>query len=211
MKKMLSLLLVLSMLLSCSAALAEGMGVQVIGGPAVETEPVSLDDLKLETDAEIDGWGILTLTGYEVQDALGYYRAGHTSVYDAGADYYVSGQEADYAVVYADILNTQLKDKNYLESVSVKAVYDDVYEYAGWAYQRDYNNATYNYYSLEADKNKQNFRWVINAADQFAISPMYEGHYIFGCTLPNAVINGKKPLKLIITIDGNEITYNIRK
>lgn len=49
---MLSKLLLLSVLLGCSAALAEGMGVQVIGGPAVETEPVSLDDLKLETDAE---------------------------------------------------------------------------------------------------------------------------------------------------------------
>ena len=159
----------------------------------------------------IDGWGIFTLTSFEVQDALGNDRAGHTSVCDASKDFYVSGQEADYAVLYADILNTQLKDKNYLESVSVKAVYDDVYEYAGWAYQRDDNNTTYNSYSLEVDRGKQNYRWGINAADQFAISPMYEGHDIFGCTLPNAVIHGKKPLKLIITIDGNEITCNIRQ
>lgn len=46
MKKILSVLLVLSMLLAASAALAENMGVQVIGGPETETEPVSLDDFK---------------------------------------------------------------------------------------------------------------------------------------------------------------------
>ena len=211
MKKILSVLLVLSMLLSASAALAEGMGVQVIGGPETETEPVSLDDLKLETEAEIEGWGILTLTAYEVQDGLGYYRSGKTYVYSVSKDYYWSGKEAEYAVLYADILNTQLKDKNYLENVSVKAVYDDTYEYAGWFHQRNYNNGTDNFASLEVDESKQNTRWVVNASDQFSISPMYEGHYIFGCTLPNAVINGSKSLKLIITIDGNEITYNIRK
>ena len=97
-----------------------------------------------------------------------------------------------------------------MKEVSVKAIYDDVYEYGGWAYQRNYNNGVGNA-KLEVDKQKQNSRWVINAADQFAISPMYEGHFIFGCTLPNAVINSKKPLRLVITIDGNEITYNIRK
>lgn len=210
MKKILSVLLVLSMLLSASAALAEGMGVQVIGGSKTETEPVSLDDLKLDTKAEIEGWGDLTFTAYEVQDGLGYYRSGKTNVYDSG-DYYWSGKEAEFAVLYTDILNTQLKDKNYLENVSVRAVYDDTYEYAGWFYQRNYNNGTYGYASLEVDKNKQNTRWVINASDQFAIGPMYEGHYIFGCTLPNAVISGNKSLKLIITIDGNEIIYNIRK
>lgn len=213
MKKVFAMVLVLSMLLTAFAALAEtdAMGVQVIGGPETETEPVSLDDLKLEVDAEIEGWGILNLTSYEEQDGLGYYRTGETNVHDPDDDYYWSGKEAEFAVLYADILNTQIKDKNYLESATVKAVYDDVYEYAGWVYQRNYNNKTYKYDSLEVDKGKQNTRWVINAADQFAISPMYQGHYIFGCTLPNAVIEGSAPLKLIITIDDNEITYNIRK
>ena len=61
MKKILSMILVLSMLLSCSVAIAE-MGVQVIGGPETEAEPVSLDDLKLNVDAEIENWGIVTAT-----------------------------------------------------------------------------------------------------------------------------------------------------
>lgn len=210
MKKILATLLALSLLLGCSAAMAE-MGVQVIGGPETETEPVSLDDLKLNVDAEIDNWGIVTATEYDVQDGLGYYRSGCTNVYNAERDYYWSGNEAEYAVLYVDILNVSLSDKDYLKDVSVKAVFDDVYEYGGWAYQRNYNNGTYKYDSLEVDRSKQNTRWAINAADQFVISPMYQGHYLFGCTLPNAVINSKKPLKLVITIDGNEIIYNIRK
>lgn len=211
MKKIISILVALSLLLSVPTAMAAEMGVQVIGGPETATETVSLDDLKLEVEAEIDGWGILTLTGYEVQNGLGYYRAGRQDVYSAAGDYYWSGEEAEFAVLYADIVNTQIRNKDYLGKVEVKAVYDDVYEYAGWAYQRNYDNDTTNWDSLESDKGKQNTRWVINVADQFAIGPMYEGHYIFGCTLPNAVFKGNKPLKIVITIDGNEITYNIRK
>lgn len=210
MKKILSMLLVLMMLLSAFAALAE-MGVQVIGGSEAETEQVSLDDIKLNTDIEIEGWGTLTFTAYEVQDGLGYYRAGNKEVYDDSEDYYRSGKEAEFIVIYADILNTKLKDKNYMENVTVKAVYDDVYEFAGWTYQRNYNNGTSGWADMDADVDNQNTRWAINEADQFAIDPMYQGHYIFGCTLPNAVVDSKKPLRLVITIDGNELTYNIRK
>ena len=213
MKKILSMLLVLMMLLTTSAALADGMGVQVIGGPETETAPVSLDDIKLNEEVDIEGWGKLVLTACEVQDGLGYYQAGSTKVYvyTNGYDYYWSGQEAEFIIVYADILNTQLKDKNYMEDVSVKAIYDDIYEYAGWTYQRNYNNKCNDGATIDADKKNQNTRWAINEADQFAIAPMYEGHYIYGCTLPNAVVNSKKPLRLVITIDGNELTYNIRK
>ena len=209
MKKFVSILIVFSMLLGAFAALAE-MGVQVIGGAETETEQVSLDDIKLNTEVEIEGWGTLTFTAYEVQDGLGYYRAGNKKVYDS-RDYYRSGKEAEFIVIYADILNTNLKDKNYMENVTIKAVYDDVYEYAGWTYQRNYNNGTYSWADMDADVDNQNTRWAINEADQFAIAPMYEGHYIYGCTLPNAVVDSKKPLRMVITIDGNELTYNIRK
>ena len=211
MKKIFSMILALMMFFTASAALTEGMDVQVVGEPETKTEPMFFDDLKLETEAEIEGWGVLTLTAYEVQEGLGYYRAGESHVINGVYDYYWSGNEAEYVVLYADILNTQLKDKDYLENVTVKAIYDDFYEYAGWFYQRNYNNQTDKYEGQEVDRAKQNLRWAINLSDQFAIGPMYMGHYIFGCTLPNAVINGNKSLKLIITIDDNEITYNIQK
>ena len=52
---------------------------------------------------------------------------------------------------------------------------------------------------------------AINSEKNFVIEPMYPKRYAFGCTLPNAVVSSKKPLRMEITIDGNEITYNIRR
>lgn len=218
MKKILSVLLVLVTLLSCSVAMAE-MGVQIIGGPETETEPVSLDDIKLNVDAVIDGWGTITPTSFVFQDGMGAYDEGERELYNRNSipgeryHYYWSGADAEYSIFYVDILNTSLSPKDYLANCEVKVIYDDVYEYGGWYYQRNYNNTSddnYNY-KISADKGRQNINFAINAADQFAIDPMYQGHYIFGCTLPNAVVNSKKPLRMVITIDGNELTYNIRK
>ena len=208
MKKLVTLVLCLMMLLT-SAAFAEGMGVQVIGGPAVETEPVSLDDFKLEVDVEIDGYGILRGTSFEFQDLLGYYKKGNEL--DGYNHTYYSNQEADFAILRMDITNTALRAHNFIGACEVRAVYDEVYEYAGWFYQSNYNNRNDNWSGYTCDRNNQSRRYAIHKDDVFPIDPMYQGHYIFGCTLPNAVINSKKPLKLIITIDGNEITYNIRK
>ena len=209
MKKILSMLLVLSMLLGCSVAMA--MEVQVIGGPDTETEPVSLDDIQLNAEADIEGYGTLFPTEFAFADWLGYYKAGKTEV-DWYNFQYQSGQDAEYAILRMDITNTSTKPRDFLTNCEVKMVYDDLYEYAGWFYQVNYNNATYNDNGrFGVDSKQQNYRWAINAADNFAIDPMYQGHYIFGCTVPNAVVNGKKPLRLVITIDGNEITYNVRK
>jgi len=187
MKKILSMLLVFSLILGCSAAIAE-MGVQVIGGPVEETEPVSLDDFKLNIEAEIEGYGILSGTEFNYIDKLRHHPSWSGT--------YQSGAEADYAILRMDILNTTLKAKDYLTSCSVKVVFDDVYEYGGWAYQ-------YNYDASEDV--------VLDSDEQFSIEPMYQGHFCFGCTLPNSVVNSKKSLRMVITLDGNEITYNIRK
>ena len=190
MKKILSLVLVIVLLLGCSVTFAEGgdMGVQPIGGPDTETEAVSLDDFKLNADVEIDGYGVLCGTEFNYIDSLNH----HPSWYNT----YYSGKEAEYAMLRIDILNTTMKSKDYLSSYTVKVVYDDVYEFGGWAYQYDF------------DQSKST---VLDTNEQFPIEPMYQGHYVFGCTLPNAVVNSKKPLRMVITLDENEITYNIRK
>lgn len=210
MKKILSLLLVLSMLLSASAALAEGMGVQVIGGPETETEPVSLDDLKLNAEAEIEGYAKVTLTSFEFVDMLGYYDAGEHDLFYDKENMYSSGAEAEFAILKVDILNTAPTNKNFLNACEVKAVFDEVYEYGGWCHQYNWNNIV-NESTGYLNRGMQNTTWVIAKDDWFEIGPMYSGHYAFGVTLPNAVVNSKAPLKLIIIIDGNEITYNIRK
>lgn len=209
MKKLISLFLVLVITVVCTAVVFAEMGVQVIGGPSTETLPVSLDDIKLNVDVTIDGYGILTPTAYKVQDTLGYYRQGKT---DPDTNWYNSGQEAEYVLLRMDILNLSTREKEFIENVEVKVVYDDKYEYAGWAYQYNYNNKVHsnsNWYGTDA--NVQNVEFVIAKEDVFPIGSMYQGHYSFGATLPNAVVNSKAPLRMIITMDGNEITYNIRK
>ncbi len=192
MKKMLCMVLALAFLFALSGmAFAADMGVQVIPGPEAETEPLDLDDLKINTEVEIEGWGILTATECTFVDRLGKLDK------DGWRDgQYSSGAEAEYLLLRMDVVNTTLKAKNYLADVTVEVVYDDLYEFSGWFYQYDY------------DKYEDR---VIPSDCIFAIDPMYAGHYVFGCTLPNAVVEGSRPLAMIITIDGNEITYNVRK
>ncbi len=190
MKKLVTLLLSLLMLLS--AACAQDMGVQLIGGPTPSPESTSLDDFHLQTPIEIEGWGIVEGIKYSVVDIFKrVYRSDTNWTEDIR-----SGNEAQYVILQLDILNTALKGKNFLESFSVKLIYDEVYEYGGWGYQVDTNRNT------EAP---------VTESMNFPIDPMYEGHYWFGCTLPNAIIESTKPLQMIITIDQQEIIYNIRK
>lgn len=186
MKRIVALLVALMLVLVQFGAFAE-MGVQLISGPEEETEPVSLDDLKLGIEATIDGFAVLKGISFEIEDGLGYYDGSYRG--------YNSGADADFAIFQLDILNTTHAAKNYLATCEVTAVYDDSYEYAGWAYQ-------YNYDLREG---------YVMKDKTIDIEPMYTGHYCFGCTLPNAIVNSKAPLKMIIKLDGNEITYNIRK
>lgn len=193
MKKILCVALALTMLLGLSAtAFAADAGVQNLSGPEVETEPVNLEDFKLNAEAEIDGWGSIIATRGEFSDYLQCHDKDHRF------DFYNSGKDADYYLIWMDITNTTLREKEYLRDVTVTVIYDDKYEYSGFCYQYDYNSYAGDEYVLYPDQN-------------FAIEPMYTGHYVFGCTLPNAIVEGKKPLRMIITIDGSEIVYNIRK
>lgn len=187
MKRLVGIFLLTLLMMFAAVTFAAEMGVQVIGGPATEAELVSLDDIKIGVDITIDDYGVLTPLAYTVQDTLP-----KAEVYD----WYRSGTEAEFAVLKIDILNMSMREKSFLEDVEVKVVYDDRYEYGGWAYQFDYNR------SAES---------AIKKDDAFPIGPMYQGHYCFGATLPNAVFNAKEPLRMVVTIDGHEITYNIRK
>lgn len=216
MKKLVAFFLMLALLLGVSALAEDGMGVQVIGGPGAQTEPVTLDDFKLNVDVSIDMYGVLNGTSFETLDRIGYYKKGKTYLsynYEDYFGYSYSGNEAEYMVLKMDIINTALTEKNFIDKCKVKAVYDEIYEFGGWCHQYNYNNGTYEEYrgAYGADAKKQNKNFYINKEDRFAIQPMYEGHYCFGVTLPNAVINSEKPLYIVITIDEHEITYHVRK
>lgn len=199
-----------------SVASADDMEVTLIGGQEEEAVPVSLDDIQLNKEATIDGYAIILPTEFQMADSLGYYQAGKHSIdssypqIDCG--YYNSGQEAEYALLRMDITNLATISRDFLADCEVKAVYDDTYEYAGWTYQCNYDNETLSKDNKFGEDNGiQNVRWAIDSEDNFPIEPMYQGHYIFGCTLPNSIVNSKSPLRMEIKIGGNDITYHIRK
>lgn len=212
MKKILFLFIVI-VLASCSTIAADEMGVKIISKDNTNSSAVSLDDLQLNVDVTIDGYGILNATSFEFFDWLGHYAEGVSHHNNYGR--YTTGREADFAMLRMDITNRMTKEKNFLDNVKVKVIFEDYYEYEGWYYQFNYDNQITNnsnyYYDWNVDGNKQNTKWVISKKDNFAIKPMYTGHYVFGCTLPNAIINSKSSLRMEITLDGNIITYNIRK
>lgn len=221
-KALLTFICVLFSLTFCFAD--NGMGIKVMGNKNNNADPVSIDNLVVGKEVEIEDYAIIKPTEFGFFDSLGYYYKGATYLDQeyygkpTNFGYYESENEADFAIIRIDLTNTATKAKEFLKNCVVRVVFNDKYEYSGWSYQSDFNNYSKdkktwetNPWKLEEDKGKQNKRWAIDKADNFAIEPMYKGHYIFGCTLPNAVIESTKPLKMIITLDGNEITYNIRK
>lgn len=197
MRKILSIILVLSILLSCAAATAE-IGIQIISD---ESESISFDDIKPNVSVELYDNALINMTAFEWVDQLWSYPKDR---HDGYLCFPInSGSEQEHAIVRMDIVNLTLANKNFLAEAQVQAVFDDKYVYSGWMYQNNYD------YGTEGNSNPQ---WnVIDPSENFSIGPMYTGHYAFGCTLPNAVVNSKKPLRMEITIDGNEIIYNIRK
>ena len=228
MKKLFVLLLMVS-LVFCVNALAEDLGVQVIGGDT-DGVPCTLDDLQLNMSAVVDGICEITVTKFEYRDVfleqvkgldvdkwggIGWSWRGNNIANMGYADllyitdegetrYYTSaqvvrndsGSQADYAMLYMNILNTGMVDVQFIEKAKVKVVYDDTNEFAGWVRQ----------YDMDMDTTIPR-----NPADNFPIAPYYAGYYVFGCTLPNAVIERDAPLRMEITLGDIELTYHIRK
>lgn len=182
------------MLLSLSAlAFADEFGVQIISRPEEETaETSSLDDMKIEEEVEIDGYGIVTVKSFDIVDDFYRWNKNQTS-----HRMIESGDDADFALMYLSIINTATTARSFARECEVKLVFDEIYEYGGWIIQaKSYSDAAWR---------------GLNEADYYAIEPLYEGCYMIGGAIPNYVVNNKKPLAMIITIDGNEMTYNIRK
>lgn len=166
----------------------QDLGVVMIGGDEEEdtSEPVSLDDIKIGKKIEIEDYAEFTPTEYAVVDE--FY---------SGINWERSGNTAEYAILYFSLMNqkTETVDFN-AEISSVVVTYNEKYQYAGWTFQRD------------ADGDPTH---GISSNRQFGIDPMYEGLYMVGCTLPNAVIEGTEPLVLTFKLGENEVTYNIRE
>ena len=205
MKKIFSVLLVLSMLLIASVALAEDTGIQIIGGPEAEAEVVSLDDFKVGDIAEIAGYGEVTLnSAYWVSSLPKYDSVTYYSDWDGKwweSAFYESGDEAIYLRLVFDILNTQKESYNFYDDFSeIICTYDDEYQFGGWVRQ----------HIIIEDSGKQ--LHTLSASDVgWPIGMMYRGQYSVVVTLPldvyTRVMEQDKPLTVSFKLGENEFTY----
>ena len=246
MKKLLSMVLVVIMVVILSLANAEDLGIQIIDGLDSEVNAMSFDDMKLGTSYTLDSYAIVTIKELKTVDCFaqfgesgefGVYRGdwggintSYAPVYSysdskhennswkyVDASWMDSGESADFIWVLTDITNLKKAPVDFTEEASVKIIYQDEYEFNGWIRQIVYDHME----AQNGDKSVSRYGYdtsvypteiVMNPNIVEAIEMMYTGTYVFGCTLPNYVVNDKKgSLKMVIEIGGNELTYIIRK
>ena len=222
---------VLMMMMFSMTVLAEGdLQVQIIGGPEDEFQPTSLDDMQIGKSYTIDGYAIVKPTeamfvdyfaqfnkdadynayGDDREERWAVYYTEEMRWFKKQASWMESGLNADFYWLRLEITNAQKKPVNFEKNASVKMVYDEDYEFNGWIRQAnlDYNTQVFRY----GIDTKGGTIAVLDPENAEAIDMMYTGTYIMGCTLPNSVVEDEKtPLSIVITMDGNEMTYNVRK
>ncbi len=243
MKRALVVALILAVFaLGCIPALADDLGVQIIGGENPAMETLNLDDMQLGQSYRIEGYAIVNPVSFDFFDCFAQYMegmAGDTShgdsysddsslvFFDNGSWYHPnvywndSGSNAEFAWLLMDVTNLRKTDVKFMEEITVKVVFDDEYEYAGWVRQlnHDYRTTVYrknhdgDFYTAAPyeDETRVYADFAIDPANEESIGQMYTGNYVIGCTLPNAVVNGSEPLRIEIQMGENELTYNIRK
>jgi len=200
MKKMLSLLLVLSLMLGCSITYAEGMGVQIISGPASETEPVRMDDIKQGDTIDIPGFAIIEIIEVEFVDTIEKDKSWNSSWNEwRNVQYVSSGSTAEFLKIRIRILNKQKKNYDFKKAFGdVTCIFGDDYQFAGWSRQ---------------ERKIADIDWTMyEGNDQtYEIAPLYDGYFDVVVTLPNFVVESKEPLSVSFTIGENEFTCNMRK
>ncbi|MBQ6772882.1 MAG: hypothetical protein IJR35_08205 [Synergistaceae bacterium] len=214
MRKFFAALLVLVSVVLCSCAYADNM---------------TFDNVTFNKDYKIKGYASVRLLGFKFVDMYAQWFDGkangkvsvwgnnivfnskkfHDSHHDC--EFILSGQESEFAWLKADVMNLQKVGVNFMKEISIKVIYDDEYEFTGWVRQFNYDYSKSEVYTKIKDAGVIGWPVCLSPADEMTISPMYKGHYAFGCTLPNHVVEDKEsPLRMIINIGGNELTYNIR-
>ena len=222
MKKMISLLLALTLLFCHLLAVAEDLGVQPIGGPDVVLEEDSLDDVQLGNTYTMNGYADIRLVESSFYDYFaqfgekedyGTWSGGTDSIYQVysymnsgfgwsstrfkDASWMESGNSAQFLWIVTDITNRQMVEVDFTQEIEIKVVYNDIYEFKGWIRQIDNDRiprdqSDYGVSRFYGDKADYPNMIVLNPLTNAPIQMMYTGNYIIGCTLPNAVVEDKK-------------------
>ncbi len=126
-------------------------------------------------------------------------------------NFHTSGNESDFAWLKVDVTNLQKQEASFIKDIVIKVIYDDEYDYDGWVRQFNYDYSKSEVYSRNKEVGVIGWPVCLSPIDEMPIQPMYKGHYVFGCTLPNAVVEDKgSPLRMEITMGDNKLIYNIR-
>ena len=203
-------------------------------------EPMRFDDVTFGQAYKIDGYASITLLGFKFINMFAQWNDGKAGregveIYDNGRheDYVFrkakqdikrnkaiayancqimnSGEEADFAWLKVNITNLQKTSVHFMQEIKVKVIYDDEYEYDGWVRQFNYDYANFELYSYNRNAGVIGWPVCLSPVDEMPIKQLYEGHYAFGCTLPNFIVEDRKsPLRMVIKIGEHELTYNIR-
>ena len=203
---------------------------------ADDDDKMTFDDVTFGKAYKIKGYASVTLLGFKFVDMYAQWEDGKASSaqrneymersplsvfshkssgHNIGShylncDFKMSGEEADFAWLKLDIVNLQKNEATFMKDVSVKIIYDDEYEYDGWVRQFNYDFSNSEIYRYQ-EKNAIGWPVCLSPVDEMPIKPMYKGHYAFGCTLPNFVVEDKSAsLRMVIIMDDHKLTYNIR-
>ena len=192
MKKLLAMILVLTIILSCPAAMASDTGIMIIGGSeSAASDAVDLDDMKVNQTVDIDEFGEVTIV-----------KAEWVNEFYTSDGWMRSGDEAEYLFIEVRILNTQKKAQNYHPMFGdIICDYGDGFQFKGWYRQKN----------SDVDDGSSDVRWYKDAQENYEIEPLYAGRYLVCVTLPNQVRTTEDPLSVTFTIGGNEFTYHHRK
>lgn len=181
---------------------------------ADDGEKLKIDDVTFGKEYKINRYAAVKFPGFKFVDAFAQWKDDikqEDVAYTYSSSLQNSGNEADFAWLKADVRNLMKSDVKFMGDCSVKVIYDDEYEYKGWVRQFYYDYSDAEVRTDNKDIGAVGSPTCLSPKDEIAIGPLYVGHYAFGCTLPMSVVDDKdSTLRMIITMKGNEFTYNIR-
>ena len=166
------------------------------------------EDGKAGTDHEVPYFNTTDAVYYQKPKKLNVLTGKENNAYK-NCYFIESGNEAEFAWLKVDVINLQKTPANFVKDITVKVIYDDEYEFNGWVRQFNYDYSKSEIYRF---KETTVIGWPVclSPADETSIGSMYDGHYVFGCTVPNHAINDKTaPLRMEITMGDHKLTYNI--
>lgn len=202
---------------------ADGSAVYADGETEPETPPQSTPEtIALGRTYNVPGYVRVQPLSFEYVDDYPQFLPGtngdisadfneNRDYYAGGNRFYVnmerisSGENADFAWFEVDITNLSKETQAFDTEATVQYIFDNDYIIDGWLLQFNYD------YDAFDMKDGSLTRAALDGENMEPADMLYTNHYIFGATLPNAVVTGTKPLAAVITLGEHAFTYNIRK